>query len=113
MLINSLSNLLILIIRYHNHAHSGSRRLDGEQDSFREYTYKCSKHSDCPYKMRVSYTAMSWGLYESGEHIVDKTTIQLKRGIDPVFIPFIDSENVPQYDTNTHHILSMINCIDS
>ena len=47
--------------------------------------------------MRVSYTAMSWGLYESGEHIVDKTTIQLKRGIDPVFIPFIDSEN----DRNT------------
>ena len=90
--------LLLIIIRYHNHAYSGSR-LDGEQESFLEYTYKCSKHSDCQYKMRIRFmhTAISWGLFESGEHIEEKTTIQIKRGIDPVFLPFIDSEN----DRNT------------
>ena len=67
-----------------------------EKSLFAEYTYKCDKHIDCQYEMRITFSGKHitkpWIPSESGEHSEDQTSIQLKRGINPIFLPFIDSE---------------------
>ncbi len=71
--------------------------LVSEKSLFAEYTYKCDKHIDCQYEMRITTFSgkritKPWIPSESGEHSEDQTSIQLKRGINPIFLPLIESE---------------------
>ena len=51
---------------------------------------------DCQNEMRITFSGKRitkpWIPSESGEHSEDQTSIQLKRGINPIFLPLIDSE---------------------
>ena len=82
--------------------------LDSEKKLYAEYTYKCDKHLDCKYEFRIRYagTTATWVPYERGEHSEDHTSVQLKRGINPLFLELIDSEN--ERNTPPKTILKLI-----
>lgn len=65
-----------------------------EKKLYAEYTYFCDKHIDCQYAMRISCCGSTkfWIVSESGEHCAVVTSIPLARGINPIYIPFIDSQ---------------------
>ena len=75
-----------------------------EKKKYSEYTFKCGKHSNCPFQSRLKFVkkdqssnptikAHSWIIYYRGVHSEDFTSIQVKKGIDPLYLNFIDFEN--------------------
>ena len=100
----------VYFIRNHSHGQALSER-PCEKELFAEYTYKCDKHTGCPYEMRVTFSGSTksksrWVATECGEHSEEQTSIQLKRGINPIFLPLIDSEI--ERNTATKTILKLI-----
>ena len=65
-----------------------------ENKLYAEYTYFCDKHIDCQYAMRITCCGSTkfWIVSDSGNHSEVLTSIPLARGINPIYIPFIDSQ---------------------
>ena len=73
---------------------------------YSEYTYKCTKHTNCLFEARLKFVTVdqsssksqsshkySWRLYSRGAHSEEFTSNQVKKGIDPQFLDFVDFEN--------------------
>ena len=68
------------------------------------YTFKCRKHIDCPFQSRLNFVKQvqstdptsnrhSWIVFCRGVHSEGLTSIQVKKGIDPLYLNFVDFEN--------------------
>ena len=102
---------MYFIRNHHSHGQAFSERPCEKELFADEYTYKCDKHTGCPYEMRVTFSGSTkskswWVATECEEHSEEQTSIQLKRGINPIFLPLIDSEI--ERNTATKTILKLI-----
>ena len=88
---------------------------------YSEYIYKCTKYHTVAVTVYNSNSASrrivlllihtrSWIALEQGVHSENMTSIDLKRGIDPLFLEFIDDEI--ERDTTPREILRLIKAKD-